>query len=70
LKAFKETVLRIEIDVLWVVTPCSVVVGYQRFGGPWCLRLQGDWRCWQRGTPKCHYPTTTLHGVTTRKIWT
>jgi hypothetical protein len=23
------------------VTPCSVVAGYQRFGGPCCLHLQG-----------------------------
>jgi len=26
--------------VFWVVTPCSAVVGYQRFEGPYCLRLQ------------------------------
>jgi hypothetical protein len=26
----------------WVVTPCSVVVRYQRFGGPFCLHLQGE----------------------------
>jgi hypothetical protein len=25
---------------LWVVMLCSVVVGYQRFGGPCCLQLQ------------------------------
>jgi hypothetical protein len=24
------------------VTPSSVAVGYQRFGGPCCLHLQGD----------------------------
>jgi len=23
------------------VTPCSVMVGYQRFEGPFCLHLQG-----------------------------
>jgi len=22
--------------------PCSIVVGYQRFGGPCCLHLQGE----------------------------
>jgi hypothetical protein len=27
------------VEVLWVVTPCSVVVGYQRFGGPCCFCL-------------------------------
>jgi hypothetical protein len=28
--------------VLWVVTPCSLVEVYQRFGGPCCLHHQGD----------------------------
>jgi hypothetical protein len=29
-----------------VVTPCGVLVAYKRFGGPWCLHLQGEvWRC-------------------------
>jgi len=27
--------------VFWVVKPCSVVVAYQRFGKPCCLRFQG-----------------------------
>jgi len=26
-------------EVFWVVSPCSVVVGYQRFRGPYCLHL-------------------------------
>jgi hypothetical protein len=28
-----------EVEVCWVVTPCSVVVGYQCFGEPCCLHL-------------------------------
>jgi len=28
-----------EVDVFWIMTPCSDVVGYQRFGGPSCLHL-------------------------------
>jgi len=28
-----------EVDVFWAVTPCRVVVGYQRFTGPCCLHL-------------------------------
>jgi hypothetical protein len=28
-------------EVLWIGTLCSVVVGYQCFGGPCCLYLQG-----------------------------
>jgi hypothetical protein len=31
-----------EIVFFWVVTPCSVVVGCQRFGGPCCFHLQGE----------------------------
>jgi hypothetical protein len=31
-----------QVEVFWVVTPCSVVVGYQRFGVPCCLHLQGE----------------------------
>jgi hypothetical protein len=30
------TVVEIQIEVFWVVTQCSAVVGYQRFRGPWC----------------------------------
>jgi hypothetical protein len=30
-----------QVEVFWFVTPCSVVVGYQRFRGPCCLHLQG-----------------------------
>jgi hypothetical protein len=30
-------VFSFQIEVFWVVTPCSVVVGYQRFRGPCCL---------------------------------
>jgi len=29
-------------QVFWVVTPCSAVVGYQCFGGPGYLHLQGE----------------------------
>jgi hypothetical protein len=29
-------------SVFWVVMPCNVAVGYQRFGGPYCFHLQGE----------------------------
>jgi len=29
-----------QVQVFWVVTPCSVVVGDQRFGGTWLFHLQ------------------------------
>jgi len=33
--------VKAEFVVLWVIAPCSVVVGYQRFGVLYCLHLQG-----------------------------
>jgi hypothetical protein len=36
------TSLKIEVEVFWVLTSCSVVVGYQRFGGSCRLHLQGE----------------------------
>jgi len=61
-------ILMFQVEVFWVVTPCIVVVGYQSFGGPCCLHLQGDGR--QHGSPKRWRPTTTLHGITTQKTST
>jgi hypothetical protein len=29
------------VMMFWVVTPCSLVVGYQRFGDTRCLHIQG-----------------------------
>jgi len=55
--------VHIQVEVLWVVMPCSVVVGYQRFGRP-------GWRWRQKGPLKCRYSTTTLHSVTTQKTLT
>jgi hypothetical protein len=31
-----------QVEDFWVVTPCSVVVGDQRLGGPDCLHIQGE----------------------------
>jgi len=31
-----------KVEVIWVVTPCSVAVGYWQFRGPCCLHLQGE----------------------------
>jgi hypothetical protein len=51
--ARSEVFLEVEIQVefFWFVTPCSVVVGYQRFGGFCCLHLQGE-DGGKRGPPK------------------
>jgi hypothetical protein len=34
------TAMRTHIRVFWVVTPCTVVVGYQRLRGPYCLHFR------------------------------
>jgi hypothetical protein len=31
-----------QVKVCWVMTLCSVVVGYQCFKGPYCLHLEGE----------------------------
>jgi hypothetical protein len=36
------TAVMFQVEVFWVVTLCSYMVGYQRFGGPCCFHLQGD----------------------------
>jgi hypothetical protein len=59
-----DTVL--QVVVIWVVTPCSPVGGYQRFGWTYCFHLQCSpckWR--QYVPPECQYPPTGLHGDTT-----
>jgi len=48
--------MKIHVEVFRVLTPCSVIVGYQHYGGRWR----------QRGHPKRWYPTATVHSVTTQ----
>jgi hypothetical protein len=54
------TAVKIQVEVFWVVTPCSVVVGRQRFETPCRLHLQGE------DPPKRWYPIAALHCVTTQ----
>jgi hypothetical protein len=35
------TAVKMSILVIGVVTPCVLVGGYRRFGGTYCLHLQG-----------------------------
>jgi hypothetical protein len=55
--------VKIQAEVFWVVTPCSVVVGYQRFGGPYCLYLRSDVRIEAAWTSETlvFYNTTRRH---------
>jgi len=36
--------MKSQVEVFWFVTPCSGMVGYQRFGETFCLHLQGKVR--------------------------
>jgi hypothetical protein len=50
----------------WIITSCGLVGRYQRFGGTYCLYLQG-WRWKQYVPPKRWYLPTSQHGVTSQK---
>jgi len=50
-EALMEVVFQVE--AFWVVTPCSVVVGYQRFRGPCCLQLTVS-QSWHWGPSGTH----------------
>jgi len=54
--------MKFQVTVFWVVTPCSDVVGYQRFGRPCYLLLQGP--------PKRWHPTSKLQGFKTQETST
>jgi len=42
-----------QVQVFWVVLPCSIAVGHQRFEGPCCHHiLILPWRERQEGSPK------------------
>jgi hypothetical protein len=50
------------IVVSWVITSCSLVGGYWRFRGTWCLYLRSrnkPWRRWQHFPPKPSAPRIT-----------
>jgi hypothetical protein len=36
------TAVKFQVKVFWVVTPCSVVIGCQRFRGPYSLNLHPE----------------------------
>jgi hypothetical protein len=60
--------------VFWVATPCGLVGGYQRFGGTYCLYLQGWWRletvCSSKTLVSAHKSTRRNNVVDkARRVW-
>jgi len=56
--------MAMKINVIWVVMPCSNVVGYQYYRGPFCLHLQGEVHRWKHCVPmKLWYHTTHRHNL-------
>jgi hypothetical protein len=74
---FALAAMKTEVAVLWVMTPCSDAVGYQRFVGHCCLHLQGEvsgagkerrGEMEEDGRSKVlRNATSILHDVTTQK---
>jgi len=48
--------VEIEVEVSWVVGPCSVMVGCHRFGRPCCLHFHGETLVSYHNTTRHHNP--------------
>jgi hypothetical protein len=53
-------VVRIQVEFFWLVMRCSVIVGYYRFGEPYCHHPQGE----DVGSMVHRSVGTKLHDVT------
>jgi hypothetical protein len=59
------TAVKIHVEIFWVMMLCSVVVGYQRFGGHAAsitLKIEAALQLLKRW-----YPTTALQNDTTQR---
>jgi len=57
------TALIFQVEVFCVVTPCSIVVGYQRYKGPCCLYLQGEVKMAAWISETTYHKTTRRHNT-------
>jgi hypothetical protein len=55
--------MNIQIEVFWVVTPYSVVVGYQCLGGPRSLHIQCEVEAARISETVDPYHDTTRHKI-------
>jgi cephalosporin hydroxylase len=71
------TAVKIQVEVFWVVTPYSVAVGYQRFGGSYihfALKIEAgrssETLVSDRTTVRCHNPetSTSIYDIINRVI--
>jgi hypothetical protein len=58
-----------QVEIVWVVMPCSVVVGYHCFRGPCCLHLQ-DFTLKMEAVWTSEILVSLLHDTATQKTST
>jgi len=57
------TAVKIHVEVFWILTPCSVVIGYQRF--------RGSMDHWNFGIVKQHYTASqSIFILKMEEAWT
>jgi len=67
--------MKIQVELFWVVTPCSVVVRNRHFGGTCCLHVQGEVTASQPRRPRLEvyvsiWKNSDKTGKCTKKVYT